>query len=167
MDALRANVICSLLHVLNYFKTSKRYDFPPSKRKIFLGLLPFSVEIEFFFSFSVRIEFFFHFLLKLRLRYLLMNKIGEFIDFKINGRFLCCNASQMVSLKMTGYHWAKWLTSRLIKDYSKITNRTRLFLFGLNWNWNQVHFWPLHNGTLVPISMRVIVMKHCFSPVSH
>lgn len=56
MDALRANVICSLLHVLNYFKTSKRYDFPSSKRQFFLGLLPFSVEIEFFFSFSVEIE---------------------------------------------------------------------------------------------------------------
>lgn len=65
MDALRDNVICSLLHVLNYFKTSKRYDFPSSKRQFFLGLLPFSVEIEsffifcsnwVFFSFSVEIE---------------------------------------------------------------------------------------------------------------
>lgn len=58
MDALRANVICSLLHVLNYFKTSKRYDFPPSKRKIFLGLLPFSVEIESFFIFCSNLVFF-------------------------------------------------------------------------------------------------------------
>lgn len=107
MDALRANVICSLLHVLNYFKTSKRYDFPPSKRQFFSRSSSIFRWNWVFFSFSVRIEFFFlfyfffHFLFKLSLRYLLMNKIREFIDFKINGRFF------YVATHHKWYHW-KW-----------------------------------------------------------
>lgn len=84
MDALRDNVICSLLHVLNYFKTSKRYDFPSSKRQFFLGLLPFSVEIESFFIFCSNLVFF-SFSVEIETSILVNEQNWPF--FKINGRF--------------------------------------------------------------------------------